>query len=77
MRTDSQENGYIAHYGAGEVVVLSSKGGLLNTVKLTGQYPTNILFGRPQGDQVFVTMQTCGATESFFSQCKSPAHSDK
>ncbi|ESP91365.1 SMP-30/gluconolactonase/LRE family protein [Pseudoalteromonas luteoviolacea] len=68
MRTDERGNLYIARYGAGEVVILSPKGEMINTVKLKGQFPTNIAFGGESGRQVFVTMQKRGAIETFYSE---------
>ncbi|WP_440056212.1 SMP-30/gluconolactonase/LRE family protein [Pseudoalteromonas sp. T1lg65] len=65
MRTDKQGNLYIARYGAGEVAVVSPNGNLLRTVKLKGQYPTNVAFGGADGKTVFVTMQKRGAIEMF------------
>ncbi|MBQ4836416.1 SMP-30/gluconolactonase/LRE family protein [Pseudoalteromonas luteoviolacea] len=68
MRTDERGNLYIARYGAGEVVILSPQGKMVNTVKLKGQFPTNIAFGGESGRQVFVTMQKRGAIETFYSE---------
>ena len=74
MRTDNQGNLYVARYGAGEVVVLSPKAMLLQTVRLKGRHPTNIAFGGQDGKQVFVTMQKRGAIESFYSEYAGRAH---
>ncbi len=64
MRTDSLGQLYIARYGAGVVVVISPAGELVKTIKLKGQYPTNIAFGGEGGKQLFVTMQKRGAIET-------------
>ncbi|MCO4798291.1 MAG: SMP-30/gluconolactonase/LRE family protein [Colwelliaceae bacterium] len=65
MRTDNQGNLYVARYGAGVIAIISPQGELINTVKLTGQHPTNVAFGGKDGKQVFVTMQKRGAIETF------------
>lgn len=68
MRSDEKGNLYVARYGAGEVVMISSTGRLLKTVKLKGSFPTNVAFGGKDGKQVFVTMQKRGAVESFYAE---------
>ncbi|MCP8901023.1 SMP-30/gluconolactonase/LRE family protein [Gilvimarinus xylanilyticus] len=65
MSTDTQGNLYIARYGAGEIAVLTPQGELAQTIQLTGQHPTNITFGGPDGKRAFVTMQKRGTIESF------------
>lgn len=68
MRCDEKGNLYIARYGAGNIAVVSPEGELLETVLLTGQHPTNVAFGGPDGRTVFVTMQRRGAIEKFKSR---------
>jgi len=65
MRTDSQGNLYVARYGAGVIAVLSPKGKIIKTIKLTGQHPTNVAFGGKDGKQLFITMQKRGAIEMY------------
>jgi len=65
MRCDSKGNVFVARYGAGEVAMISADGKLIRTVKLTGQYPTNLAFGGIDGRDVYVTMQKRGAIETF------------
>ena len=65
MRTDAEGNLYIARYGAGVVTVVAPDGTLVREVKLTGQKPTNVAFGGPDGRTVFVTLQDRGAIEAF------------
>lgn len=65
MRSDSIGNLYIARYGKGVVAIVSKEGQLLKEVKLKGQYPTNLAFGGPDGQTVYVTLQKRGAIESF------------
>jgi sugar lactone lactonase YvrE len=65
MRADRQGNLYVTRYGAGEVVMLSAQGDLIRRIKLSGQFPTNIAFGGPDGRTAYVTMQKRGAIETF------------
>ncbi|UTF58789.1 SMP-30/gluconolactonase/LRE family protein [Gilvimarinus sp. DA14] len=67
MSTDVEGNLYIARYGAGNIAVLTTSGLLLKEVPLTGQHPTNITFGGPDGKRAFVTMQKRGNIESFIN----------
>lgn len=67
MRTDSEGNLYIARYGAGEIAVLSPQAELVKTIRLKGQYPTNVTFGGKDGKQIFITMQKRGAIETYFN----------
>lgn len=45
MRSDVRGNLYIARYVAGEVVVVSPQGTVIERIKLKGQKPTNVAFG--------------------------------
>jgi len=63
MRSDKQGNLYIARYGAGQIAVVSPTGQLLKTIKLKGQFPTNVTFGGKNGRTLYVTMQKRGAIE--------------
>lgn len=65
MRSDVDGNLYIARYAAGEVVVVSQHGTLIERIKLTGQKPTNVAFGGEDGKTVYVTLQDRGAIETF------------
>lgn len=68
MRCDAAGNLYIARYAAGEVVVVSPQGTLLQRIKLKGQKPTNVAFGGADGKTVYVTLQDRGAIETFRSE---------
>jgi gluconolactonase len=68
MRCDAAGNLYIARYAAGEVVVVSPQGTLLQRIKLKGQKPTNVAFGGDDGRSVYVTVQERGAIETFRSE---------
>lgn len=65
MRSDVRGNLYIARYGAGEVVVVSPQGTVIERIKLKGQKPTNVAFGGVDGKTVYVTLQDRGAIETF------------
>ena len=65
MRCDVDGNLYIARYAAGEVVVVSPHGTVLERIKLKGQKPTNVAFGGADGKTVYVTVQERGAIETF------------
>lgn len=68
MRCDEQGNLYIARYAAGEVIVVSPHGTVIERIKLKGQNPTNVAFGGADGKTVYVTLQERGAIETFRSQ---------
>ncbi|KTF16808.1 SMP-30/gluconolactonase/LRE family protein [Pseudoalteromonas sp. H105] len=63
MRTDKQGNIYIARYGAGQIAVVSPQGKLIDTIKLNGQFPTNVAFGGENDRVLYITMQKRGAIE--------------
>ena len=68
MRCDVEGNLYITRYGKGTVVILSPAGNFLREVKLTGEKPTNITFGGPDGKTCYVTLADLGRLEAFRSQ---------
>lgn len=57
MRCDSVGNLYVARYEKGTVAVISAQGQLLEEVILVGKKPTNVTFGGPNFQTVFVTLQ--------------------
>lgn len=65
MRCYKNGDLYIARYGAGVVAILSPDGKLKKEVKLKGKKPTNVAFGGPNGDVVFVTLQSMKWVEMF------------
>ncbi|WP_279362563.1 SMP-30/gluconolactonase/LRE family protein [Xanthomonas sacchari] len=67
MRCDVDGNLYVAHYDAGEVIVLAPDGTLLHEVATKGRKPTNLAFGGADGRDVDVTLQDRGAIETFRS----------
>ena len=64
MRADKQGNLYVARYGKGTVAVVSPQGQLLEEIRLTGEFPTNVAFGGCDGKRLFITMQKSGAIEA-------------
>ena len=77
MRTDKEGNLYIARYGVGEVVVLSTKGEVINRIQLKGKHPTNIAFGGKDGQRIFITMQKRGTIETFHNNISGRAFNKK
>ena len=65
MRVDEKGNLYVARYGAGQIAMLSKKGKLKRNIDLTGKFPTNVAFGGPTGNTLYVTMQKRGMLERF------------
>lgn len=65
MRCDEKGNLYVARYGKGVVAILTPEGDVLREVKLNGMKPTNVAFGGPNRDVVFVTIQDRKWVEAF------------
>ena len=65
MRCDTQGNLYITRHGKGTVAKVSPTGELLREIQLTGQQPTNIAFGGPDGRTAYVTVNDRGNIETF------------
>ena len=65
MRCDVAGNLYITRYGKGTVVKVSPEGEILTEVELSGEKPSNIAFGGPDGRTCYVTLQDRGNVETF------------
>lgn len=65
MRCDVDGALYITRHGKGEVVQVSPSGEVLRRIRLTGQKPSNLTFGGPDGRTVYVTLADQGNIESF------------
>lgn len=65
MRTDVEGNLYITRHGKGTVVKVSPEGEVLEEIELTGENPTNIAFGGPDGRTAYVTVADQGNIETF------------
>jgi len=66
MRVDTDGDLYVTRHGKGTVAKLSPKGTLLKEIKMTGDKPSNIAFGGPDGKTAYVTLQDNGNIDSFF-----------
>ncbi|WP_339924125.1 SMP-30/gluconolactonase/LRE family protein [uncultured Cyclobacterium sp.] len=65
MRVDTDGDLYVTRHGKGTVVKLSPKGDLLKEIKMTGEKPSNIAFGGPEGKTAYVTLQDNGNIDTF------------
>lgn len=65
MRTDVAGNLYVTRHGKGSVVKLSPEGEVVEEIELTGENPTNIAFGGPDGRTAYVTVADRGNIETF------------
>ena len=65
MRCDAEGDLYITRYGKGTVARVSPAGEVLLEVPLTGERPTNLAFGGPDGQTCYVTLQDRGNVEVF------------
>lgn len=65
LRVDIDGKIFVTRPGNGTVAVLQPDGTLLREVKLTGEEPTNLTFGGPDGQTVFVTQKSGRYIESF------------
>lgn len=55
MRCDVDGNLYLTRHGAGRIVKLSPDGTVLKSIELPGAKPSNLCFGGPDGQTVYVT----------------------
>lgn len=55
MDFDAEGNLYIAYYGSGNILVLSPDGSVAAELPAGGKNPTNLAFGGPNGDWLYVT----------------------
>jgi len=57
-------NLYCTVYGQQDVTVLDPKGGVLRRIKTKGKNPTNVAFGLPGDQKIYVTEVECGTLEA-------------
>ena len=69
MRCDIDGNLYITRHGKGTVVKVSPTGEILREIRLTGNKPSNIAFGGPEGKTCYVTLADRGNVEVFKVEC--------
>jgi gluconolactonase len=65
MAFDEEGNIYIATYGVGFVYVYDRAGNLVEGIPTGGVQPTNVCFGGPEHDTLFVTVNDLGTMVSF------------
>ncbi len=63
MRCDVKGNLLITRYGKGTVVLVSSRGKVLQEIRLKGKNPSNLAFGGQDGKTVYVTLADRGCVE--------------
>ncbi|NQU43471.1 SMP-30/gluconolactonase/LRE family protein [bacterium] len=65
MRCDIAGNLYVTRYYKSRVLKISPKGEILKEIVLTGENPSNLAFGGPDGRTVYVTVADQGNIEVF------------
>jgi gluconolactonase len=60
MALDCSGRLYVTHYSAGAVFVYDRSGNHIATISTPGKIPTNVCFGGPRHDQLFVTVDDIG-----------------
>ncbi len=60
MAFDVEGNLYVAHFGKGCVAVVSPDGEVIEELDAGGQDPTNVAFGGPGNDELYVTESATG-----------------
>ena len=65
MCFDAEGNLYVAHIGSGAIVVYDGNGTERDRIPTGGPTPTNVCFGGPKHDELFVTQDDLGAVLRF------------
>ncbi len=65
MAMDVAGNLYVAHYSAGDVLIINNKGEVIERVPVGGSRPTNVAFGGPDRKILFVTEAETGSVYRF------------
>lgn len=65
MCFDAEGNLYVAHIGSGAIVVYDANGTERERIPTGGPTPTNVCFGGPNHDELFVTQDDLGALLRF------------
>jgi gluconolactonase len=58
-------NFYVSVYGQGDVTVLSPSGEVVERIRTAGSLPSNVAFGRPGEQRIYVTEDEFGRVETF------------
>ena len=65
MAFGADGNLYVAVHGQGDVTVPSLEGDVVRRIETTGRQPTNVAFGRPGEQRIYVTEVEFGRSEAF------------
>ena len=65
LRTDMAGTIYVARMNMGTIDRLAPDGTLLSRIQLAGKEPSNLAFGGPDGQTMYVTVVDTGSIESF------------
>jgi gluconolactonase len=65
MKCDAKGNVYVTRYGKGTIAVLSPNGKPIREVILKGKRCSNLVFGGPEGKNVYITLQDRKGIEKF------------
>lgn len=65
LRTDIDGRVYVTRPGDGLVALVTPDGALVREIRLLGRSPTNLAFGGPDGQTLYVTQSDGGYVESF------------
>lgn len=69
MKFDANGNLYVTVYNQGDVTVLDPQGTVLRRLPTTGLKPTNLAFGKPGDQKIYVTEVQNGALEALDVEC--------
>lgn len=67
LRTDADGRIFVARPGAGTIAILGVDGSLLREVRTLGANPSNLTFGGPDGETVYVTNASTRGVERFLT----------
>jgi sugar lactone lactonase YvrE len=67
LRTDADGRIFIARPGAGGIAILGVDGSLLQEVRTLGANPSNLTFGGPDGETIYVTNASTRGVEHFLT----------
>ena len=65
MKFGANGNLYVAVFGQGDVTVLGPDGAVVERIKTDGTMPTNLAFGPPGSQKIYVTEDEKGTFEVF------------
>ena len=65
MKFGADANLYVTVVGQGDVTVLGPDGSVVKRIKTAGRHPTNLAFGLPGDQRIYVTEDELGSLEVF------------